>query len=139
MKQKIAILGILLIAGLLVMGPVSATNVIGHGSKTINEGHGYYAAYKWTTYEYSTSHVQMVLTGNLYNKNGTKSNLARVTEVTDIVKAGNNRVKVVQSMRSSDDPKTYKSWDYWNVKRGNAVRFYNTETFKSLYLKANLV
>lgn len=139
MKRNMIILGILLIAGLLLMGPVSATTVIGKGSKTVTSDYGY-NKYKWTTYKYSTYNVQMVLTRDNYYENylGGYSYFGTDKYVVDIVRASSSKVKVVQSIRYSDEAKTYKFWNYYSVKGGNAVTFYNTETFKYWYLKVYL-
>jgi hypothetical protein len=144
MRQKISILGILLIAALLLVGPASAASVIGHGSKTYhynfygtNYTTHYVTVYKWTAYKYTDYKVKQVLTYTEY-RNGKP--IEKMTTVTDVLKAGSGKVKVVETMLPTIDGKTYKSKEthYYHIKYGSAVRFYFTEKFKTLYLKNQL-
>ena len=141
MRQKISILGILLIAALLLVGPASAASVIGHGSKTYhynfygtNYTTHYVTVYKWTAYKYTDYKVKQVLTYTEY-RNGKP--IEKMTTVTDVLKAGSGKVKVVETFFDSTTGKS-KCINYYHIKYGSAVRFYFTEKFKTLYLKNQL-
>lgn len=147
MKKSIVILGILLIAGLLLSGSVSAASVIDKGSKTVygkyTVGHNDARLYqstpksvcKWTTYKYSNYNVKMVFNKDrykYYEGNFVYSSTSKYTVY--IKKASSSKVKVTQYKWSSATGKTTKYTGYWKIRGGNAVNFYKSSTFKTNYL-----
>lgn len=135
MKRNITILMILLIAGLLLLGPVSAASVIDKGNKNVTVYKDVlYHTYNWKTYKYSNYNVKMVLTNSTYFL-GTLYSTSKYTAT--IKKIGSNKLKVTQSMTSVTG-KTYNYKVYYKFKGANAVKFYKTKFFQKYYLKAYL-
>ena len=135
MKQKLLILGIVLIIGMFLIGSVSATSVVGKGSKTVHEKYGVKNVYKWTAYKYSSSHVKQIITCKSY-LNG--HYMGTSTYTTTITKPSKYKVKVVDSSHYSNTGSTYKYTLYWYYK-GSAYSFYKTKTFQTCYLKNYLI
>ena len=130
MKQKMVIIAILLIAGLILTGPVSATTVLSKGSKTTYH-YGITYKYNWIAYKYSPYNVKLTLTESSYYMGQC---YGKSTYTSTITKASSSKVKVVHTSHYSYGS-TYKDTLYWYSKYGSAINFYKTKTFQSCYFK----
>lgn len=117
MKNKGLILGVLLIIGIFLMGPISAAKVIDKGHKTVYSSkydcEGYYS---WETHKISKYHVNVYM--NVYYENGKIHKLKMVLQnvkphkikITNYVNVNGKKTKSI---------KKYKSYGY------TALQFYN--------------
>jgi flagellar biosynthesis protein FliP len=118
MKNKGIILGVMLIIGLFLMGPVSASKLIDHGHKTVyDKDFDSSGTYTWKTYKISKYYIKIYQTENL--KNGVK--LKIITTITNI-KPHKIKMTIVATMNGiklGNKTLKFKSHGY------NALKFYN--------------
>lgn len=107
MKSKGLIIGVLLIIGIFLMSPVSATKIIDKGHTTFySEKNNCYAYYSWETHKISKQYI--VLYVNAYYQNG--------------------RTHKVKMVLQNIKPKKIKMTTYTNV---NGKKTKKVQRFKS--------
>jgi hypothetical protein len=91
MKNKGIILGVMLIIGLFLMGPVSATKLIDHGQKTVySKDFNSTGIYTWKVYKINKYYIKIYQTENF--KNGVKLKI-----ITTITNVKHNKIKITFS------------------------------------------
>lgn len=135
MKQKIIIVGISLITFFILMGSVSAATLIGHGSKTINDGDGFKKVYTWTAYKYNNNYVKQIIICKAYFDGDYINKLTYTNIITKPIKS---KVKITSSEYNAHSRHTNKFTQNWCYK-GSAYNFYKTKKFQTNYLKNYLL
>jgi hypothetical protein len=119
MKNKGIILGVMLIIGLFLMGPVSASKLIDHGHKTFySKDLNSTGIYTWKTYQISKYYIKIYQYETF--KNGFKGKI-----ITTIKNVKPHKIKI--TLFGTANGKTVLNTSYKFKSHGySALKFYNT-------------
>jgi len=113
MKRNLVILGVLLIAGLLLVGPASAAKVIDKHTQTVySSKFDCYGTMSFTTYKINSKYIKVML--NIRYKNGKSGKMT-----IDIKKISSKKIKVIETYRTAwgNGKEIYIDKTRWSVSK----------------------
>lgn len=113
MKRNLVILGIMLIAGLLLLGPASAAKVVDKKTQTVySSDFGCCGSMSFTTYKINSNYIKIYITTKYTNGKFCKMTM-------DIKKVSSKKIKVTETYSSAwgSGKYTYTLKTKWSVSK----------------------